>query len=214
MIQKLLSAVHKYYPIGCPEIHQHYEGIAEIKKIVSRKISECENNPASNFKILLKSLQNTIKNYVINDFSYLLFPSYFILIEIEDKTFNGIKLTSTISVYISLLINGYTVYISDKYSFNDLDDVKNKSGLNYELIYFNDCKNPQSIALTKLICDQIEKNFANYEFIDHYTLFKNYVKSGRTLYDLNRDAGDVPYCYYDYLFSIDKVLDTHYEILF
>jgi hypothetical protein len=210
-MKELLVAIHEYYPIGIPEIYREYDGFHKLKKIILEKIGK--NEQYNTYTVLVNNLRELFFPNELNDYSYFEFPSYFLTIDLEETDLNGIKLKVRAIIVISLLANLYTVYFSNTYSFIDDDFFSSKNHQSYEIIYFNDCKNKGLREISNKVKREVEQRFKEHKFIHHFVLFDNEVKGGRTLLDLDNDFPNQNYTYYDYLFSIDKVLKSDFKVL-
>jgi hypothetical protein len=141
MHSELLSAVNKYYPIGIPQIYSEYDGIQKVKQIIADKIAVIDSNIETPLSLLVKSLKKEFSDSQIYDYSFFEFPSYQLAIDVERQGFNGIKLNISIHISISLLLKKYTVFINNIYNFEDADYVNKSISLKqYEIVYFEDCK--------------------------------------------------------------------------
>jgi hypothetical protein len=205
MHSELLSAVNKYYPIGFPLLYKEYEGIQQIRQIIKDKIAAIESNIETPVSLLVSSLEKEFPELKIYDNSFFEFPSYQIEIDVESQVFNGIKLNVSICISISLLLKKYTVFINNVYNFRNADHIAGSSSAkNYDMVYFEDCKDGKLKAAADLAKNKVLDFFKDYEFTNHYILFSSKIKSGNILLELGREYGDEEYCYYDYLFGNNK----------
>jgi hypothetical protein len=215
ILEELLSTTHQYYPVGYPDLYDNYEGVKQLHRITSEKISQLDVNKNIPYVDLLKNLRDKYPNYLINDFSYYYFPSYQIEIDIEANLIGDIQFSRRIILTISLLIKNYTIFINDKYVFDGLTEIKKQPNILdcCEIIYRESSNQAQVLDVVNSLIMDVKLFFTDYEFIDHYTLFNGRVKACRSLVDLSSDYGDHFCNFYDLLFSIDKCRIANIQVL-
>ncbi|NBP70338.1 MAG: hypothetical protein EBU52_16535, partial [Cytophagia bacterium] len=99
----LLSYIHKYYPIGMPQLKNWNE---DISIIIGEKISE-KHQYSKNWTSIIRDLRS--EELVIRDFSFTQFPSLMLEIEQSDSN-SGIIVYRNFVLCLSLLCPFYTYY--------------------------------------------------------------------------------------------------------
>lgn len=209
MIPTLLQSIQNYYPIGNTSISLDYPGIKAIKKIITDKIEKIQQNEPTPHNSLVNSLNDLLPQFSVNDCGFFEFPSYLVTIDLEESISKEMNLRVTLTLAISLLVDYYTIYISNVYNIQKDSHFTAPGNILYEVVYLESCNKDQIKDVVKTVNDQVSKYFHTHKFISHSLLFNNHIKGGRTLFDLERDYENALYCYYDFLFSSNKVFNNY-----
>lgn len=169
---ELLETIHKYYPVGMPQMFSVYPGYKAMQRITEEKISLVQKNKDYEWTSLVKELEAQFSRYKILNLSYFQFPSYSVKIEIESRDIGDCAMVSYVVLNMSLLCNYYTVFGEDIYKLENYKS-NNSSG---EPIIFRTVYNKQTdkklvLESIELIKTAFENRFKHYKFAEHNILF-------------------------------------------
>lgn len=118
LIKGLVQDIYTHYSVqqSYDEDPIAYEG---IQNIIDLKIKQFTSNSLpDNYYSLLRFLQDTFKDRLINNQLYSNFPSYSITIELRNELRDEIKTLTWLNIRISLLTNYYTIYFEERNHFS------------------------------------------------------------------------------------------------
>ncbi|MBZ4192658.1 hypothetical protein [Niabella beijingensis] len=165
-ITTLLEHLYKYYPIGAPNQQNSYDGILRKNKIVEQKITDIIEKKDTKWTVFLGGLEKAKIGFPINDVSYLQFPSYEMSIVIKDIVKENIcEIKRELVINASLLCPVFTIFYRDTYKF-----LFNESIPLHHIVYLQAGRLQDD--LIKQIKKTFEASFSDYDYYDHYLLFK------------------------------------------
>ncbi|SIN95660.1 hypothetical protein [Chitinophaga niabensis] len=197
IIGELLKKIHSFYPIGLPLLQHEYEGFRNLKEILHKKQIAAGNNEPAEWFTFAGETEKDWAGYEVINFAGKPFPCYELSIILFNGTNNGLSVTGTLTVTLSLLVKHYTVYVYDEYNYTLGENSSFVPGHGY---LYSGMKYHLNIAdKIQRIKERIEKYFPEHTFIDFKYLFTQKILGGYSYSGGYEDVGKN--VIYDYLFS-------------
>ena len=179
IVFELLEHIHKYYPIGLPQIAHEHKGYADIKNRIAVKVNEIIENKKTRWTTLIEDIKKAYPYLQVSDFGHLQFPNYLVSIEVEKNETKQITYTKSLVLCISLLVDYYTVYFEDLVRIKDKEEGYDHAGsLNYDVVYFNSCKERDCFEKGYLLKKLAGQAFSTKKFVDHKILYDYKILGG------------------------------------
>lgn len=178
LLNKLIKAVHKYYPIGFNLRNDLYDGFLEATQIARNKVIQLHENsipaPRIEFEKQLKAYFNGF--VVFNDF-HTEYPSFSFSIVLDRNDSIYFEKELLFIVKISLLTNHYTFFYQEYVKHKD---VLHSTGHPYNttIISLKSQVEKNKIANTHQITQMMTNCFPEYEYANHALLFSTMIKYG------------------------------------
>jgi hypothetical protein len=180
ILNDLIEAIHKYYPITQGVPNEEYEGYRILQKIIDTKIDGFTSGKLpDDCYALITQIAECFNNCPVNVHWYTNFPSYSISVELANETMDHIKRTSSLNVKISLLTNYYTIFFEEMNVFNGFKERhdKNKPVLFRILSSKNLNVDTEKTFIAK-VQNIITPLFPGYKYVNHDFLFKKKLPKG------------------------------------
>lgn len=187
---ELLQAVHTFYPLGLPWMAESHQGHQNLKALVVTKINNAiENNPASWFS-LAENLKTLFKEFQTFNFAGHPFPSYEFTILLRDEIRHGSNVAISMTVNLSLLVNYYTAYVYEHFSFES-----SGHGIVHRTEQYDEALSSKLQSLKK----ELAHLFPGYLYVDPQHVFRHKILGG---FGYGGDETDMNnHTFFDFLFS-------------
>ncbi len=202
VINKLITSLHQYYPIGLNILNTDYNGYKSLLNLIDVKISQVINDslPQNIRDLEHKLLMNFNEDKIRLDF-YRQFPSYSFSIHLLSEGSKVYEHDLLITVKVSILTNYYTYYFEEITTHNNVN-LLNNSRLNSLTISKDLYNYPNKKELFKIIEELINECFNAYVFVDHYLLFKLKVNNGTPHGESEGQFDNRSYPIFNFLFDL------------
>jgi hypothetical protein len=201
-VLSLVEKVHFYYPIGIPQIYKIYPGYKMMQKICHDKILGVQNSSPTPWTKALEKISNLSLEGTLHNLSYLQFPNYSASIEVKKELTQGIEITRSIELSVSLLAKYYTIFFLDTFRFLDFGSEGPIHIYPIKMIVYLKIR-PANIPIDRLekIKDIVESCFDGYFYIQHDVLF-SYKMEGSSIFGSMEDYQSRQlHSLYEFLFS-------------
>jgi hypothetical protein len=201
-VSNLVEKVHFYYPIGIPQIYKVYPGYKAIEEICHNKILDVQTSKRTPWTKAIEQIDNLSLEGKLYDLNYLQFPNYSASIEVKKELTEGIEITRSIELNVSLLAKYYTVFFLDTFRFLDFGSEGPIPIYPMKMIAYLKTR-PTNISLDPIlkIKGVVENCFDGYCFMQHDLLF-SYKMDGSSIFGSMEDyrPGQL-HSLYEFLFS-------------
>jgi hypothetical protein len=202
IVSNLVEKVHFYYPIGIPQIYKVYPGYKMMEKICHDKILGVQTSKQTPWTKAVEQIDNLSLDGTLYDLNYLQFPNYSASVGAKKELTQGIEITKSIELNVSLLTKYYTIFFLDTFRFLDFGSEGPIPIYPMKMIAYLKMR-PTNISLDPIlkIKDIVENCFDGYYFVQHDVLF-SYKMDGSSIFGSMEDyqSGQL-HSLYEFLFS-------------
>lgn len=203
LVPELIKTTLKHYPVGFSFPNEAYPGYLDLRAVIASKIDQliAGKLPESYYRLVEMLIKEFDTSRVITEIERQ-FPNYAFTIELLKKELKEVTLVYNLKLKLSLLAKCYTVFheemiIHNSISINSVgfaplitSTLSSKLAVvDAEGTYFNPLR------------QMVESVFTEYNYINHYLLFKNKVKNA-TPYGFEPDPSN-EFPLYSFLFDND-----------
>lgn len=203
VINDLLKATHRFYPVGINSLMGDYEGFKQFREILTCKINDVMEAKITHWTKLKGDINSLFEEERIVDLSFNQFPSYQINIKSISGEYQGFKIERQLVLNISLLCSYYTLFFETKIH-SILTDENSDLIIGKQLSFYG--TNHLGKDEEEKTKEFIEKNFAGYQFVHHKILFDYLVDGCGTYSNWQEYNPGMKNPIYSFLF------DSHFQL--
>lgn len=204
ILLNLLETVHKYYPVGIPQLYTSYPGYIAMQKITEGKISLVQGDRDYEWKSFINEIESHFSAYKVYNLSYFQFPGFSLTIEIESQNIGACTLGRYIRLNMSLLCNYFTVFGEDIYNFENYNaSSTSREPILSRIVYSKQADKAIILEGIEFLKMTFEKMFKNYKFVEHNILFEYSILGTGAFGDMEIDSAKDSPTIYRLLFEHD-----------
>ncbi|OKS84879.1 hypothetical protein [Mucilaginibacter polytrichastri] len=202
-ILALLSAIHRYYPIGLPHLNNDYAGYQDVKNIIETKINQLiANDLPEHCTALLNEVKAEFSGLEVYDNLYHQFPSIDLSINLFNSKENNIERVTLLSLKISLLTNHYIIYYENSFTFTNYQTLRHIP-IKTRIISSVNEEADVSGEWYKKLFKIVNHIYPLYKQVNHRHVFTRFIKGGLP-YPFDY-SNQIDYPIYNYLFGNDVI---------
>lgn len=195
LAQNFLQEIHQYYPIGLPHFEDSHPGFQQLRKIQLDKFAASEREEPKLWYDLVKVAQEQWGGKKVFNSIATPFPCYELGINLSDKALTGLRMHSSLTLSVSLLVKYYAIVVTDSYAYMGPEN----SGASHQFVCSGLQHHLELEGKIEEMVQSVRQFFPEYRRANHNVLF-NYKVLGGYPYPLGYDDLS-EYTIYDYLFS-------------